>query len=109
MIPLTSNLGIIEFIENTNVLKNLFRSSVEDIGIFDDCSKLYVTWLKKTLPRSVNENVYDLYKYSLLKRTKNETISNYNSLVNKIPWDVLRFEDISILFKIKYLTNYGFL
>ncbi|KAJ8958552.1 hypothetical protein NQ314_006391 [Rhamnusium bicolor] len=84
VIPLTSNLGIIQWINDTQPLSDFIIKSLKDKKTFDKISNDYINRLYKA------QDAIHIYGLSAMKYNRDKTISFYRSLVNKIPWDVMR-------------------
>lgn len=87
MVPLTNNLGIIEWVENTEVLNSLIDKQL----IQKNCKEAYIKalnnyqfFMKKTGKNSRNPYI------QLQKCSRNEIVPNYQRSVNFFPDDLLR-------------------
>lgn len=85
MVPLTSRLGIIEWVGNTLELKKFigFAKSVHEKGF-----QKYIAWLNKACPG--NKTFLEKYNKAYLKFSREDTILNYKLLMNNLPIDALR-------------------
>lgn len=81
MVPLTNNLGIIEWVEDSEVFKKIFDSQLESKNAAQAANKAmkdYLTFLDKK-------------KGLLHKCSRDEIIPFFQALVHCIPSDFLRF------------------
>lgn len=83
MIPLTTNLGMIQWIDPTQTLKSFVEKSLKDKEINN------ILWdsLYKWLPKG---NLIQAHGNCALKYNRDKVITYYRSLVNRIPLDILR-------------------
>lgn len=92
VVPLTTNLGIIEWLEDTTVLKKFLEdniSSSEEINHFrSKAAGKYETWISRAASR---KSVTEAYAVALTKYSREATIANYAELVNGIHWNTLRY------------------
>ncbi|XP_008767155.1 DNA-dependent protein kinase catalytic subunit isoform X1 [Rattus norvegicus] len=91
VVPMTSRLGLIEWIENTMTLKDLLLSNMsqEEKVAYDSDSKApiydYRDWLIKVSGRS------DVKGYTLMYRAnRTETVTAFRRRENKVPADLLK-------------------
>ncbi|XP_060247015.1 DNA-dependent protein kinase catalytic subunit isoform X1 [Meriones unguiculatus] len=90
VVPMTSRLGLIEWIENTMTLKDLLLSSMsqEEEEAYNREAPLceYQDWLRKVSGKSGVEAYELMYK----RANRTETVVAFRKLENKIPADLLK-------------------
>lgn len=79
VVPLTSRIGLIQWVENTTSLNNFIGRSLADKEVWNQITGV----IKKALG---NLKDYNSYR----EKPKSELIPLYNTWVNMIPLDVLR-------------------
>ncbi|XP_023014378.2 DNA-dependent protein kinase catalytic subunit [Leptinotarsa decemlineata] len=84
VVPLTSNLGIIQWIDNTQQLKDFLSNSMKNRGTFEKVFAKYVNALPK------GKSYFQVYGSNAVRTKKDKAIAFYTSLVYEIPWDLLR-------------------
>ncbi|CAG2250822.1 PRKDC [Mytilus edulis] len=90
VIPMTSRVGLIEWVKNTIPLKEFLRGSLTERENIDDRKTgpliLHVDWLKKL----TKENQIVQYCQMYLRYNKTETIREFKNKESRIPWDLMR-------------------
>ncbi|XP_008199943.2 DNA-dependent protein kinase catalytic subunit [Tribolium castaneum] len=81
VIPLTTSLGIIQWIGNTKSLHEF--SNNEN---FDKVVETFTKWIYT----SANQSPFDAYGRAAMKYSRDKTIVKFKTLVSKISWDVFR-------------------
>ncbi|KAG5877906.1 hypothetical protein JTB14_011622 [Gonioctena quinquepunctata] len=90
VIPLTSNLGIIQWINDTEPLGDFIQKSLQEKKALEKIPDEYNRWLSK------GNGYMHIYGKTATKMNRNKTIAFYRSLVHKIPWDTLRSSFLSL-------------
>ncbi|XP_066575742.1 DNA-dependent protein kinase catalytic subunit isoform X2 [Amia ocellicauda] len=88
VIPMTSRIGLIEWMENTCTLKEFLISRVEDKEIqFPSLNAKYNKWLDKMAGKAEGLRRYEeMYK----KANRTETLANFKNIEQMVPEDLLR-------------------
>ncbi|XP_076075287.1 DNA-dependent protein kinase catalytic subunit-like [Mytilus galloprovincialis] len=90
VIPMTSRVGLIEWVKNTIPLKEFLRGSLTERENIDDRKTgpliLHVDWLKKL----TKDNQIVQYCQMYLRYNKTETIREFKNKESRIPWDLMR-------------------
>ncbi|XP_044259527.1 DNA-dependent protein kinase catalytic subunit-like [Tribolium madens] len=84
VIPLTTSLGIIQWIGNTKSLQE-FSQSTNDQN-FDKIVETYTKWIYT----SANQQALDAYGRAAMKYSREKTLVKFKTLVSMISWDVFR-------------------
>ncbi|KAK7790685.1 hypothetical protein R5R35_009591 [Gryllus longicercus] len=99
VIPLTSQLGIIQWIDDTKTLKNVLEINLneEEQNNYKKATDTYIEWLKLGSGRS-ETNVQAMHRIAYRNYSREETIQAYEKRVALIPGDIFRraFLQISI-------------
>lgn len=88
VIPLTSSLGIIQWVEHTVSLEDFIKISLpgnKNTRILNAVGDKYVRFLEK------GQKNFDQYGLTAQKKNRNKVIPFYRGLVNEISLDVLRY------------------
>ncbi|KAB0800482.1 hypothetical protein PPYR_06222 [Photinus pyralis] len=94
VIPLTSALGIIEWLDDTKELKEFIvealANQAEQVA-YNSALSSYHKWIEKATPKS-NKNMAppDYYGRACMNYARGKTITNYLELVSRVPADILR-------------------
>lgn len=81
VVPLTNSLGIIEWLEDSPVFEEFLNvNDAESI-------KMYEKLLNRA---SGSDNPSEKYAAACQKYTSENTIANYQAMVNQVPWDIWR-------------------
>ncbi|XP_029105413.1 DNA-dependent protein kinase catalytic subunit-like [Scleropages formosus] len=89
VVPMTTRVGLIEWMENTCTLKDFLRSrmSEEERNDAERPLKAFETWLGKVAGKTAGVPRYaELYK----KAKRDETVANFKKIENLVPEDLLR-------------------
>ncbi|CAG9767394.1 unnamed protein product [Ceutorhynchus assimilis] len=87
VIPLTSSLGIIQWVENTVSLEDFIKRALPEKkrqSTFDSLYSKYEKFLER------HDNNTDKYGMTALKKDRNKIIPFYRGLVNELPLNALR-------------------
>ncbi|XP_047004978.1 DNA-dependent protein kinase catalytic subunit-like [Schistocerca americana] len=92
VVPLSSNLGFIQWVDNTKSLSELIESSYtgEEKTSAREASTRYRGWLAASNPSKKNLTDKEKYESAYRKYSPEETVKIYNENVNSIPWDIMR-------------------
>lgn len=91
VIPLTTSLGMIEWLEDMPVLIKFLKDNInddEELNRFNQAHDKYQNWIDKA---KKSNSKLDAYALALQKYSKEVTIANYSSLVNSLAWNTLRY------------------
>lgn len=83
MFPLTTNLGLIQWINQTQTLNLFLQNSLKDKDINEKIYDSFYKWLPNVPQGEAHGNCAMEYK-------RNKVIPFYKSLINKIPFDTMR-------------------
>lgn len=92
MIPLTSQLGIIEWLTQTCVLKSFIENNITDETdkkMYREAAIEYATWIRKASRKS-NLSDAELYTNAVLKYSSDNTVNKFKTLINTLSLDILR-------------------
>ncbi|XP_075235509.1 DNA-dependent protein kinase catalytic subunit-like [Lycorma delicatula] len=91
VVPITSNLGLISWIDNTKPIKDFMKSSLtkEEENTYDRQYKQHISWLEKKCPTGKNQ-FGELIILAYLNYGYNETVSEFCKMCNSVPDDILR-------------------
>lgn len=102
VIPLTTSLGMIEWLEDMPVLREFLEDNInEKVNCFEEASEKYKSWITKASSKK-NKSDLEAYASALHKYSKEATITNYLSLVNSLPLHTLRY--VCTIFKYLNVT-----
>ncbi|XP_054478556.1 DNA-dependent protein kinase catalytic subunit [Anoplopoma fimbria] len=89
VIPITTRIGLIEWMENTCTLKEFLYSTMtdEEQQRAGRCVEDYNKWLQTSDPKSNGIALYGL-AYKKVKRT--ETVNNFSKVLQYVPSDLLK-------------------
>lgn len=92
--PLTTSLGMIEWLEDMPVLKQFYKDNMnKSEECFTETSNKYRNWIEKASAKR-NRSSCETYALGLNKYSKDATVANYSLLVNTFPSDTLRYVSI---------------
>ncbi|KAI6646753.1 DNA-dependent protein kinase catalytic subunit [Oopsacas minuta] len=82
VIPMTTRLGVLEWMDNTSPLKEFLKDSAteQDTKAMEQVMQTHVSWVDK----------FGKYKGMYQKATRTQAIEEYNKKVGNMPWDLLR-------------------
>jgi DNA-dependent protein kinase catalytic subunit len=86
VIPLTTNLGIIQWIDKTNSLQDFVKKSLIDTKSYGEAFDSYHKWIYK----SSNQQDVDAYGRAATTYSRDKTIPKFRSLVSTVEWDIFR-------------------
>ncbi|MBN3311515.1 PRKDC kinase, partial [Atractosteus spatula] len=96
VIPMTTRIGLIEWLENTCTLKDFLdsRRTEPEKKSSPSPGDMYSAWLDKISrrPRGLPEQYHEVYK----KASRTETVANFQSIEQLVPQDLLRRAFISL-------------
>ncbi|XP_052262779.1 DNA-dependent protein kinase catalytic subunit-like isoform X1 [Dreissena polymorpha] len=93
VIPMTTRVGLIEWMDNTIPLKDFIRSSLTDqehkfLDSAQGPTTVYGDWIKKVSKNG--DPLHEMYNNIFQKYSYTETVRNFTLLESKVPWDLLR-------------------
>ncbi|KAM4606662.1 DNA-dependent protein kinase catalytic subunit [Polymixia lowei] len=90
VIPITTRIGLIEWMENTCTLKDLLSSTMteEEQKMVKRTFEMYNAWISKFVPAKMQGNTKYSEVYKKAKRP--ETVRNFLSVSQLVPGDLLR-------------------
>lgn len=86
VIPLTSKLGFIQWVDDTTPLQSFITAVMANPTAFSEAQKLY----SNAIYKKQNLAPVDAYGRAALNLSRDKTISKYRELVYMIQWDILR-------------------
>ncbi|XP_028413162.1 DNA-dependent protein kinase catalytic subunit-like [Dendronephthya gigantea] len=92
VIPMTSRIGVIEWLENTTVLKEFIRNGLSETEneTFDTIGYKHNKWIVEKFPVNGNKHIINNY-YPMFKKASREVIERkFRELQNLMPHDALR-------------------
>ncbi|XP_037613149.1 DNA-dependent protein kinase catalytic subunit isoform X1 [Sebastes umbrosus] len=89
VIPITTRIGLIEWMENTCTLKEFLSNTMtdEEQQRAGRCAEDYNKWLKTFDPKS---NGMALYAPAYKKAKRTETVNNFSKVLQHVPSDLLK-------------------
>ncbi|KAK5850081.1 hypothetical protein PBY51_014362 [Eleginops maclovinus] len=89
VIPITTRIGLIEWMENTCTLKEFLLNTMTDAEkqTAGRCSEDYNKWLQSISPKT---NGIALYGLAYKKAKRNETVNNFSKVLKNVPGDLLK-------------------
>ncbi|KAF5289822.1 hypothetical protein FQA39_LY14977 [Lamprigera yunnana] len=99
VIPLTPNLGIIEWLNDTEELQKLISNNLLRKETILQSRNDYTSWIEKKLPKKMkNSTPGEKFGYACSTFTDNDVICKFRALANSIEADILKksFWNISI-------------
>lgn len=112
VLPLSKNLGLIQWVEETKSLKEFVEFSIVDKNILIDVASEYHNWIMKAENSS---SISKCYRKAVIKYNKEEVVATMTRLTNKLGDDLLKktFWTISptvecfISLRHKFVTSYA--
>lgn len=89
VIPLTTSLGLIQWIGNTNSLQEFVEASTDKKSLKQN-AQIFETY-RKWIYTPMNQAAVDAYGKSAMKYSRDKTIIKFKALTSVIEWDVFRF------------------
>lgn len=91
VVPLTTNLGIIQWIEETTSLLLFMQNATKDTKNMDAKLKNMLDIYDKFISKSSTvKSPIDAYGSAAEKYSKEKTIAKFRELVNMIPFDIMK-------------------
>lgn len=85
VVPLSTSLGLIEWVEETRSLREFVEFSMKDKAILNAVAGKYQSWIDKAAKSGKNS-----YKEALIKYDRLTVISKMNEFMHHFDWDCLR-------------------
>ncbi|CAG9832446.1 unnamed protein product [Diabrotica balteata] len=90
VIPLNSNLGLIQWVNDIQSLRNFVIKALTTQSQLGDFSKKIREEYDHFISKGTKGNPFHIYGKAAVAIRKDRVVHNYNSLVKKIPWDIMR-------------------
>ncbi|XP_033988441.1 DNA-dependent protein kinase catalytic subunit isoform X2 [Trematomus bernacchii] len=89
VIPITTRIGLIEWMENTCTLKEFLYNTMTDAerDTAGRCVEDYNKWLQTISPKTIG---IALYGSAYKKAKRNETVNNFSKVLKHVPSDLLK-------------------
>ncbi|XP_069690626.1 DNA-dependent protein kinase catalytic subunit-like isoform X3 [Periplaneta americana] len=91
VVPFTSFVGIIQWVDGTQGAKDLILSvlSQDEKNDYEGASEKHWEWISKSV-RKKSANFREMYGGAYMKYSRGDTIAEFRKKVNMVPWDVMR-------------------
>ena len=87
VVPLSTTLGLIEWVDNTKSLKDFVEFSLPDRDLIESIAGKYDSWIGKASKSSQRSHNY---KQALIKYSPKDVITKMKELVGQLDWDCFR-------------------
>nr|CAD7199224.1 unnamed protein product [Timema douglasi] len=93
VVPLTSKVGIIEWVNETKPLRQFFTDHLnqEEEMMYHQIGPLFAKWMC-SVSRNKSKDIQAMERYATayLKFNRDETVTKFQELTNRLPWDIFR-------------------
>ncbi|XP_023247140.1 DNA-dependent protein kinase catalytic subunit-like [Copidosoma floridanum] len=87
VLPLSSNLGLIQWVDNTKSLKEYIEFSMKDKDLPGDLASEYQTWIQKA---AKSNQISVCYREALVKYSTKEVVEKMTKLTSQVEDDILK-------------------